>query len=172
MSDKLFPHSIKALVVGMFFCSTLLNVSQASAFQNGTPKPPSIVSVQSVKKSGGVFDLKVVLSVFPGNSELPTTSTIVKAGGKSCKAIGLKTTCTIKNLKAKLKVSISATSQNKNGSSPRSAVVSYMMGSAKKTIIGETTIAPAVNQPTTTVASTSTSPPSGGSYVIGYGLRP
>lgn len=172
MSDTMIPRSIKALVSGVILCSALLSVSQASAFQNGTPKPPSIVSVQSVKKSGGLYDLKIVLSVFPGNSELPTTSTIVRAGGKTCKALGLRTTCTIKNLKKQLNVSISATSQNKNGSSPRSAAVKYTIGSAKKTISSGTTIAPAINQTTTTVVSASTSPPSGGSYVIGYGLRP
>lgn len=172
MSDKMIPRSIKALVSGLILCSALLSVSQASAFQNGTPKPPSIVTVQSVKKSGGMYDLKIVLSVFPGNSELPTTSTIVKAGGKSCKAPGLKTTCTIKNLKAKLKVSIIATSQNKNGSSPKSSTVSYTVGGSTKSISSGTTNAPAVNQTTTTVVSATTSQPSGGSYVIGYGLRP
>jgi hypothetical protein len=172
MATKLTTRSFKILVSGVILLSASLSYSRASAFQNGTPKPPAVISVESVKKKGGLYDLKVVLSVFPGNSQLPTTSTIVKAAGKTCRIRGSKTTCTIKSLRGKLKVSISATSQNKNGSSPRNPSVRYTVGSAKKTMTSATTIAPAVNQTTTTFPSTNSTPPVYGGNVSGYSLRP
>ncbi len=162
-------RSTRLLCGGVIFLSACLGHSPVSAFQNGTPKPPVIVSVQSIQKTGGLYDLKVVLSVFPGTSELPTTSTVVKAAGKTCKALGIKTTCTIKSLKKKLKVTITATSQNRNGSSPGSSSVTYTVGSAKKTISSATTFAPAVTQ-TTTPAGPGTTPPVDGGGISGYGL--
>jgi hypothetical protein len=152
--------------------SASLSYSHASAFQNGTPKPPAVISAESVKKKGGLYDLKIVLSVFRGTSQLPTTSTTVRAAGKTCRIRGTKTTCTIKSLREKLKVSISATSQNKNGSSPRSPSVRYTVGSAKKTMTIETTIAPGINQTTTTSPSSNSTPPVDGGNVSGYGLHP
>lgn len=170
MPGSVKSRSTRSVLGGVIFLSACLSCSRVSAFQNGTPRPPEIVSVQSIKKSGGLYDLKVVLSVFPGNSELPTTSTVVKAGGRTCKALGIKTTCTIKGLKGKLKVTMTATSQNKNGSSPRSSSVTYTVGSPKKTFTSGTTIAPAVNQTTTTLATSNSTPPVDGGGISGYGL--
>lgn len=170
MPSSVMSRSTRLVLGGIIFLSACLSCSRVSAFQNGTPRPPEIVSVQSVKKSGGRYDLRVVLSVFAGTSELPTTSTVVKAGGKTCKALGTRTTCTIKSLKGKSKVTMTATSQNMNGSSPRSSSVAYTVGSPKKTLTSATTLVPAINQTTTTLAAPNSTPPVDGGGISGYGL--
>lgn len=169
---KLTLRSFKILFSGVFLLCTAFSYSRAAAFQNGTPKPPAIISVKSVKKSGGLYDLKIVVSIFQGNTQLPTTSTTVKAAKKTCVIRARETSCTIKGLRAKLKVSVSATSRNKNGSSPRSPIVAYKVGSATKTITPGSTIAPDINQTTTTLGSTDPTPPAGGGFISAYGSHP
>ena len=128
----------------------------ANAFQNGTPIAPVILEIQSVKASGGMFDLKITLSVHQGNSELRPLSTVVTAAGKICTIPGGNQSCLIKKFKKSSKITATAVTKNKNGTSAKSPSVSYTVGGSKKSFkVTSSTTAP-------------TTPQSDGGYVGGY----
>jgi hypothetical protein len=138
-----------------------VGASTASAFQNGTPKAPAIIEIQSIKSSGGMFNLKITLSVHQGTSQLRPLSSVVTAGGKTCTIPRGNQTCTIRNFKKSAKISASAVTKNINGTSAKSLIVSYTVGTAKKSY-------KATN---TTTAPKATTPQTGGGYVGGYSIK-
>lgn len=107
------------------------------------PSAPTIVSVRSSDPVKGKVNVTVKITLPTSNGGSKITESKVTAAGKSCVMKKLKTSCTLKGLKADRKITIKVSSKNKEGYGAKSPGVSHITGDAPYTAVPTATATPA-----------------------------
>ena len=105
---------VVVMVTALGFSLAVAPAAQAKA-KLKTPSAPTVKQVLNYKPKNGKVDVLIKISLPKNNGGSKILGSLVTAGGKSCKMTNLKTSCTIKGLKAGTTYRIKAASRNIKG---------------------------------------------------------
>lgn len=160
----LYSSNMKKMPVFVCLLVLLSVVTPTHAVVRTVSKPdaPTITSVSSSAVKKGKQNITVTFSLGASNGGAAVKSTVVKANGKSCTAKKTRTSCTIKGIKSGTSLNITASSKNKKGAGPKSAVVAYVAGNPAYSAASSSV---AVSYPAGSFAGE-------GTFVVGLDIQP